>query len=462
MSKNEELGLDLTEGKVFPKLVRYTIPFLIASILQTLYSTVDLSIVGRIVGTNGSVGVSMGGKVTNMVTMAGIALASAGQVYIGQLFGAKKRKELGESIGSLVSILFLVSVIMAVVIILALNWLMDVLNVPQEALSETHIYILISAIGFPFIFLYNAVCSILRGMGDSQSPLIFIAIASGINLILDFVLVGALGMGSGGAALATVVSQGLSFVFSVYYLYRKRENLSFDFHLTMLRIQQVHAKVIMKLGIPWMARQLLISISQLFVSSFVNAFGLAEAAAYGIGERIYQMLNTVDQSFNSAGAGMISQNLGAKKMDRVKEVVRSIIFLGIVFAVVVGALVIGFDKQVFGLFTTDPEVLAFSRPFSYIIAVTALLSGFNGAFMGVLNGAGKGGLSLLGGVLDSVVFRFIFCYIFAYAMDMGVVGFYMGSNFARIAPVMIGAIYYLSGNWKKKILMDSASLDESP
>lgn len=451
--KQKQFGMDLTEGPILSSLTRFSIPFLLASIIQTLYSAVDLSVMGHVVGNSGTVAVSMGGKVTLIATMVGMAFSSAGQIYVGQLVGAKDEDGLNKCIGNLFSLLLATSVVCSAVAMLLDGWIVTVLNTPAEAVKEAYNYIFVCAFGFPFLFLYNGACSVLRGMGDSKNPLIYVTIASVVNLVLDIFFVRFLRMGAAGAALATALSQALSAIFAMVHLYLHKDRFGFGFQLSSFKPAKVHVHRLAKLGIPLTARQLLINISSLIVTGYVNDFGITEAAAYGVAEKLYQMLNTIDQSFNTAGAAMISQNIGAKKHDRVKSTMRALILLGLAVAAVIAVLVIVFPRQLFALFTTDEGVLDYAPAFGYVIAFGAVLTSFNGAFKGIVDGSGRGGLSLLGGVLDSIVVRFSLCWLFGYVLNLGVVGIYMGSNFAKIAPILVGLIFYLSGNWKKKNML---------
>lgn len=453
MQEKKKIGIDLTQGSVAKVLLRFMLPFLLASVLQTLYSTVDMIVVGQYVGSIGTVAVSMGSKIANLFTMFSMAFSTAGQIYVGQQIGAGSRDDVNKTIGTLTTMLLAISVTAAVLVGVGNHFLLVIMNTPEEAMTEAYSYLLIICFGFPFIYGYNAACAVLRGMGDSKSPLLFVAISSITNLVLDIILVVAFGMASAGAAIATVISQLAACVFAVIYLYKRRDIVGFDFKLTTFKINKEHASVLLKIGIPLSARQMLIGVTQLFVTSFANDFGLYAAAAYGVSERLYNLVNTVDSAFNQASAGMIAQNIGARKHDRVRQIVRTQLLMAGSIAVICGIVLNLFPTQFFALFNNEAEVLVYAPAMCIVLGISLILAVVSGTFQGVVNGAGRGGLALVGGILDSVVFRFGFCYLFAYMLDLGVVGFSMGTNFARVAPATVGLVYYLSGKWKTDSLV---------
>jgi len=453
MDTKRKMGMDLTSGPIAKKLILFTLPFLGASILQTLYSTVDMVVVGRFVGSVGSVAVSQGSRLTHIFTSLAMGFSAAGQVFIGQQIGAKNREGVNKTIGNLFSLLLIISVLCLLVGVGLGGQIVHWMKTPAEAVDQSWSYLVVCSLGMPFIFGYNAVCAILRGMGDSTRPLVFVAIASVINLALDLLFVAGLDMGAAGAAWATIVGQAVSFIVSVIYLVRKKEQFGFDFKLRSFKPEKFYAGTIVKLGLPMSLQYVIIGLSQTVITALVNDYGLAAAAAWGVGDRIFMLINAIDMSLQQAGAAMVAQNIGAGEIKRVKRVVFYLLLFSLTLAVINTLWVLPCSELLFSLFNTDPAVLAYAPQMCIVIVISLYMAAVMGATQAVTTGSGAAGLAFLAGMLDSIVFRFGLCFLFGYAMNLGMIGFYMGSNFARIGPILVSGIYFLSGKWKTKRLV---------
>lgn len=453
MDRTRKMGMDLTHGSIAGKLIRFTLPFLGATLLQTLYSTVDMVVVGRFVGSVGSVAVSQGSRLTMLFTSLAMGFSAAGQVFIGQQVGAKNREGVNKTIGNLFSLLLIISVFCLLVGVGLGSPIVRWMKTPAEAVDQSWAYLVVSSLGMPFIFGYNAVCAVLRGMGDSSRPLMFVAIASIINLALDLLFVAGLEMGAAGAAWATIIGQAVSFIVAVFYLIRRKESFGFDFKPDSFKLEKYYAGTIVKLGLPMSMQHVIIVLSQTVITALVNDYGLAAAAAWGIGDRIFMLVNAVDMSLQQAGAAMVAQNIGAGEYKRVKRVVLYLLIFGLTLAVINTVWVLPCDELLFGLFNTDPAVLAFAPQMCLVLIVSLYLGAIMGSVQALTTGSGAAGLAFLAGILDSILFRFGFCFLFGYAMHLDMVGFYMGSNFARIGPILVCGIYFLSGKWKNNRLL---------
>ena len=449
--KTEKLmGTDFTEGKIFPMLLKFMLPFLLASILNSLYNTVDTIIIGRFVGSVGIVSVNMGGRMLNLFTGIGLTLAGGGQVLISQLFGAKRRSEFNSTIGTMFTEMIVISVVLGAATLLLAENILRWLNTPEESFAGALAYLRITCFGLPLIFGYNAVSSVLRGMGDSRSPLIFIAIAAVINLIGDIIFIVVFHLGAAGTAYATVLGQGLSLLFSVVVLYRKRDRFGFDFKLRSFAVDWEKLWIMLKIGFPMTLRILFINITQMYMTSFVNLYGLTESAAYSIGDKIIHLTNIFSTSARQAASGMVGQNIGAGRQDRVPIIVRCSAVITLVTAVLLSACSLLFPNAMFGLFSDDPAVLAYAKVFMRIACLIYILGGIMSPFEAVVSGTGNSFLGFLGGMLDGVVFRLGFSFLFAFVMDMGVAGFLLGDAMARLGPITVSGTYYLTGAWKRR------------
>ena len=449
--KTEKLmGTDFTEGKIFPMLLKFMLPFLLASILNSLYNTVDTIIIGRFVGSVGIVSVNMGGRMLNLFTGIGLTLAGGGQVLISQLFGAKRRSEFNSTIGTMFTEMIVISVVLGAATLLLAENILRWLNTPEESFAGALAYLRITCFGLPLIFGYNAVSSVLRGMGDSRSPLIFIAIAAVINLIGDIIFIVVFHLGAAGTAYATVLGQGLSLLFSVVVLYRKRDRFGFDFKLRSFAVDWEKLWIMLKIGFPMTLRILFINITQMYMTSFVNLYGLTESAAYSIGDKIIHLTNIFSTSARQAASGMVGQNIGAGRQDRVPIIVRCSAVITLATAVLLSACSLLFPNAMFGLFSDDPAVLAYAKVFMRIACLIYILGGIMSPFEAVVSGTGNSFLGFLGGMLDGVVFRLGFSFLFAFVMDMGVAGFLLGDAMARLGPITVSGTYYLTGAWKRR------------
>ena len=450
------MGADFTQGPIMPMLIRFFFPFLLANLLNSIYNTIDTIIIGQFVGSVGTVAVSLGGKMLNLFTQVGLGFAGGGQILISQMAGGKRQDEYNSTIGTLFTATLGIAAILAVATLTLSEQIIAWLNTPEEAVEAALAYLRITCIGLPLIFGYNAVSSVLRGMGDSKSPLLFIAIAALVNLVGDIVFIVCFDLGAAGTAIATVLGQGFSLLFSVAVLYRKREYFGFDFRLRSFAIDLEKLGVILKLGLPMAVRAVFISGTQLVMMGFVNGFGLVESAAYSIGDKFYHAVNIFTMSVRQAAGSMVGQNFGADRHDRVKLLVRNTFALTMSVAIVLCVFSLLFPETIFGLFSIDQEVIAYAPVFMRISCMIYILSSLMGTFDIVVTGTGYTLLSLIAGILDGVVFRVCFSFLFAYALDMGVVGFFMGDAVARFGPLIINSAYYFSGAWKrrKKLIKD--------
>ena len=446
----EHMGTDFTEGAIMPMLLRFMLPFLLASILNSLYNTVDTIIIGRFVGSVGIVSVNMGGRMLNLFTQISMTLAGGGQVLISQQFGAKRRDELNATIGTLFTEMLVISVVLAIATFFASSLILNWLNTPEQSYAAALSYLKITCIGLPLIFGYNAVSSVLRGMGDSRSPLIFIAIAAGFNLIGDIVFIVVFHLGAAGTAIATVLGQGLSLIFSLIVLYRKRDRFGFDFKLKSFAVDWKKLGIMFKIGFPMTLRALFINLTQMYIIGFVNGYGLAESAAYAISDKIIHLTNIFTTSARQAASGIIGQNIGANQHDRVVTTVRCSATVTLGAAAVLALLALLFPNTFFGLFTTDAGVMAYARVFMRVNALIYILGATMSPFEAVVTGTGNSLLGFLGGILDGVVFRIGFCFLFARALGMGVTGFLLGDALARLGPIIVSGSYYFSGAWRRR------------
>lgn len=426
------------------------LPFMLSNALQVLYSTIDMLIVGEYVGTAGLSAVSQSSQILNFGTMVCLGFSNAGQVLISQAMGAGKRKELNSIIGTLFTLLIIFALFLTAVFLGARTWIMETMNMPVESYDYAMDYLIICGAGMVFTAGYNLVSAVLRGMGDSRRPLLFIGIASFVNLVLDVLFTGILGWEVAGAAWATIIGQAVSFLFSLYFLYRHKESFGFDFRKESFLINGRYAKMIASLGTPMAIQSGCINVSMLFVNSMINNVGVVASATFGVGVRIDDISNKISQGIHYAAMPMISQNIAAKQQKRAVQVVHwAWIFSAAMTAVFMAAYVC-FGKELFMAFSDDPQVHEMSGTFIkailWMFPALAVMRG-SSAF---IQGIGNAKLSMVLALLDGVVLRIGLSWLFGIALGWGFFGFVLGYGLAAYGCAIPGMAYFLSGVWKKR------------
>ena len=447
------LSKNFTQGNVAKQLLWFTLPFMASNALQVLYSTVDMVIVGKFVGTPGLSAVAQSSQIVNFATMVCFGFSNAGQVLVAQALGAGKRKEMNQIIGTLFSLLLIFAAVLSGMILCGRKWIMDAMNIPVESYAYATDYLIICAAGLVFTAGYNMVSAVLRGMGDSKRPLLFVGIASTVNLVLDLLFTGLWGWEVAGAAWATIIGQAVSFLFSLWYLYRNKSAFGFDFKKESFIINRHYTRMIASLGTPMAIQSGCINLSMLFVNSMVNNVGVVASATFGVGCRIDDISNKISQGIQFAALPMISQNVAAGKPKRAVKVVHwAWIFSGILTVIFMSVYWL-FSKELFMMFSDDPLVHdmsgIFVRAILWMFPALAVMRG-SGAF---IQGIGNAKLSMILALLDGVVLRIGLSWLFGILLNWGFYGFVLGYGLAAYGCAVPGLIYFVSGMWKKRKIL---------
>ena len=442
---------DLTTGSVPRTLFSFAMPLFMSGLLQMVYNMVDMIVVGRFVGTAGLSAVSIGGEVLQLITFVAMGFSNAGQILISRYVGEKRTDLVGEMVGTLFTLLESLAVIIMIVFLFSYQGIIRWLNTPEEIWEYTRQYSVTCVYGVVFIYGYNLVSAILRGMGDSRHPFLFIALASVINIVLDLLLVGPLRMGPLGAALATVIGQAVSFFFALRLLYRNREQIHFDFHPSHFRIHRSVIGPLLSLGIPMVIQSAAITFSMLFVNAFVNAYGTVAVAVTGVARKLESMIGVVSQSISSAGGAMVAQALGARKTGRVPKIVFHALWIVAVPASVFALITVFRPEWLFGMFSDDPAVLAMAVSYVPVAMVQYLGATLRPASFALINGSGNSRLNLLVALLDGIACRIGLSLLLGVVLGWGISGFWYGNAFSGLVPFLIGSVYLLSGRWKKAV-----------
>ena len=453
ISRKDSVGANLTEGPIMATLLTFAIPIVLTNLVQQLYSLVDVIVIGQFVGSIGTVGVNTGGEVADLVTPVATAFATAGQIYIAQLVGAKNDKSIKETVGTLLSFMILLSAALAAGTIAFARPILELLNCPEEAMGQAISYMIITALGFPFIFGYNAVVGVLRGMGESKRPLYFILVAATINIVLDILFVAAFRWEAAGTAIATALSQLGSFAAAFWFMWKNREKFDFEPKLSYFKINKEDLWILVRLGIPQAARSLLVRCGMLWVNSSANAYGLVVSATNSCGNKLQKFLEVFIQGVDTASSAMIGQNLGAKNTKRAGQVTLCTLLASTICATVISLLCLLIPHHIFALFTDDPAVIELGATFLRIMIVHFYASAFVGAFQAMVNGSGFVTLGFAIGVLDGLVCKIGLSLLFVNAFGMGYLGLFWGVACSRILPGLLCMAYFISGKWKTRKLL---------
>lgn len=401
--------LDLTRGSVPKVLLKFAMPFLLANCLQALYGGADLFVVGWFDDAASVSGVAVGSQVMQTITGAILSLASGATILIATATGAKDHRKVAETIGTSICFFGIVALAVTVAMVLLHEQVALAMHTPVEAMRDTTNYILICSLGIPFIFGYNVVCGIMRGLGDSKSPLYFVGLACAINIVMDFVLVGGFGLRAAGAAAATVMSQGVSFLTALWWLHRT--GFSFEFRRSDIKINGQLNFQIVKLGGPLALQDALINVSFLLITVIVNGMGVVASAALGVVEKIIIFAMLPPFAISSAVATMTAQNYGAGILHRMTKC----LVYGIASSLAIGLAVCAYSQfwpeTLTGLFTKDAAVIemaaGYLRGYSIDCVLVAFVFNLNSFFIG----QGNSWFTMAHGLAATFLFRIPLSYL---------------------------------------------------
>ena len=444
---------DLLSGSVPKQLFAFSLPFLAANVLQSVYAVVDMIIVGQFVGSAGLSGVSVGSQIASLFTSTGMGLAMGGQMMLAQFKGAGDEQAQKESIGTMLSFMLLLGIVLAIPCIILARPLLTMLNTPAESYHDAYWYFIISAIGIVFIFGYNSVCAVLRGLGDSRRPMYFVAVSTVTNILLDLLLVGVLKKGAGGAAAATIIAQGISFLSAFVYLFRHRSQFVFDFRRESFKIVGARLKTMLKVGVPFALQFSMLMISMLFVMSLVNGYGVSASAGYGVGGKVDNFATLPVYAFSSAASTMVGQNIGARQYDRARSVVHWCVVMTLACELVIFAVVQLFAAQIVSIFNSEPEVVATGVQYLRLMAFAYLAHCALDGYQSMANGVGFSMLSFICCTVDGLIVRIPLAWLFGSVLEMGFQGIVLGCMLAPFSAALISAVYFYSGVWKKQSLI---------
>lgn len=440
---------DFTQGSILGKLVPFMLPILGALILQAAYGAVDLLVVGRFGTTSGLSSVSTGSQVLNLVTFVITQSAMGITVLIARYIGEKKQQQIGALIGGSIVVFAMISAVLFVVMIVFSRPIAVLMQAPAEAVSLTSMYVKICGGGIFFIVAYNLLAAIFRGLGDSKSPLIFVAVACVVNIAGDLVLVAGFHLDAAGAAIATVLAQAVSVVFALLLLFKRK--LPFTIKKNDFKINE-HCKRALKTGLPLALQECLTQISFLALCAFVNKLGLEASSGYGVACKLVNFAMLIPSALMQSTASFISQNVGAGNEKRAKKTMFTGIGVGLTIGCIVFIFIMFKGDILTGIFTTDEVVIQkgynYLRGFASETIVTAVLF----SMIGYFNGHDKTVWVMLQGLIQTLLVRLPLAYYMSIQPDASLTKIGFAAPVATMFGIVLNMIFYIYCNRKNKII----------
>jgi putative MATE family efflux protein len=453
---------DLTQGSMLRHVVLFSLPMLLGNLLQALYNTVDSIWVGQFLGPEALGAVSVSGPVIMVLVSSLMGLTMAATVLVAQYWGAKRYEMVTRTINNTLLLLSVISVVLTVLGIRFNQAILRLINTPEEILPLASSYLNIFLLGLFFMFGYNVISAILRGLGDSITPLKFLALATVINIILDPLMILGIGpfprMEVAGAALATTLAQGISFIAAAWYLNRQghllRVNLrefKFDKDLTLKTIQ---------IGIPSGVQMSVVSIGALVVNSIINTFGTDTVASFGMASRLDQFAMMPSQSISMATSAIAGQNIGARKEENVRETVKWATLLAVGIASVFTLIAQVTPGTLLSLFTSNQRLLALGKGHLRILSLGYIPMALLFVTNGLLRGAGDTLPTMLFSILSLWVIRVPLAKVLSSIPSLGANGIWIAIVISLVLSMLMSRIYYATGRWKEKHVVTEAPATE--
>ena len=453
---------DFTEGNLTSHLIKFAIPVLFSHLMMVLLNTVDMIVVGYKLGEAGTSAVSIGGSVAMFLNAFIGGFSGAAQVIIAMMVGAGEKKKISKFVSTTLGFVFVAAILSMAIMIPLTDAMLNLLNTPPEAYDGAFEYSRICLFGIIPIYAYHMISAVVRGMGDSKHPLIFITLACGLNIVLDFVFVLGFDMDVGGAALATVIAQLVSVLFSVIMIFKKHEDFELSIKPADLFLwDKNNLSRFLRLAIPMAINNSAIQIAGMVINSLTNDFGVSVSAFGGIRANILTTVDLILGSVATAGAMIIGQNIAAGKIKRVKGVMLRVFIITMsVSALLIIAFLI-FPIPIFRIFTKEAAVLEIVEPYLPLLIFSLVGAGVRPVTRALINGSGNKKINLIAALLDAIVARIGFALLFGVALKLDYMGFWLGATLAEFVPIIIGVIFYFTGRWKLPYIKKESSNEKA-
>jgi putative MATE family efflux protein len=448
----------MTTGSAWRLLVAFAVPLLLGNLLQQLYNMVDSIVVGNYVGAGALAAVGTSHPIINLLLSLFMGVGTGASVLISQSFGAKEYGDMRRTANTTLVLTFLGGIFLTVVGYFASPFILTAMQVQPDYYDMALIYIQVIFLGITFLMYYNIIAGILRGLGDAISPLIFLAISTVINIVLDLVFVLQFDMGVLGVALATVIAQAVSVVFAFFRMGQVSEHLTFK--LSDMRIDGRLAMRSVKLGLPTGVQQALMSLGMMVVQGLINSFGTAVTASFNATMRVDMMVMMPMMTIGMAITTFTGQNVGAGRLDRVKEGVRTGLIMCVGIGVILSAGLLFFGKYIMMLFTSDQDVLTKGTQILQVLSFFYPFAGLGFYYSGVLRGAGETMMPLYSTIIAQLVIRVPVSYLLAYLLG-SFAGVYWGFAMGWFLGYVFIYLYYKFGKWRDRATKYESVLDKS-
>ena len=440
------LEKDFTEGNLAQHLIRFCVPFLLANLLQALYGMVDVLVVGWFCETPVLTGVNSASQITHLMAMAVSGLSVGGTVLVAQYFAARRTRDVSETIGTMFSLLLICAVVLSAAVLLALRPILELMNLSGMALDSGADYLRICTFGNVFVFGYNAISAVQRGMGDSKHPLWFVSVACAVNVALDFLLVGPCGMGAAGAAWATIAAQGISLLLAAGYL--AKNGFVFDFKLRSFRIAGDKVRQLVKLGFPSSVQAVVTNLSFILMTTLANGISVGAGAAVGVVGKFNSVAILPIIAMSSSVSAIAAQNIAARRLDRAMKVMK----YGIVISFALGALVFAasriFAEPILRVFKSDDaEVVEMGAKYLRAFCFDYLCVSFLFNMNSLISASGHAVFTLVSSSLSAIILRAPVAMLLS-GTRLGIAGIGYAAPVATVAAVLLALWYILAGRWK--------------
>jgi len=453
---------DLTQGGETRTIIAFAIPMLIGNVFQQFYNMVDSIVVGNFVGTTALAAVGISFPIIFLMISLVMGLTMGTMVLVAQFYGAKNYEKVRATIDTGYITLFWAGLVMTIIGVVTTPMILTLLKVPSDVFPEAAAYLRIIFAGLLATFGYNAISAILRGLGDSKTPLYILIAASLLNVVLDLVFVVVFHWGVSGAAWATIISQAASFIGGLVYLDTRNKLVSLD--IKKLVFDKLIFKKSLEIGLPTGVQQVMVSVGMMALSRIVNGFGTSTIAAFAAASRLDTFASMPAMNLSQALSTFTGQNMGAGKTERVKRGHLSALAVGSAISVLAGAAMLLFGSGLMSLFTPDSEVILIGARYLAIVGATYVL--FSTMFInnGVMRGAGDAFIPMINTILALWVVRIPCAMFFTGVLGMGSDGIWWSMPAGWLMGAVFSTWYYMGGRWKRKAIVrnPTATIAEPP
>jgi putative MATE family efflux protein len=448
---------DMTKGSEAKLIFYFALPMLVGNVFQQLYNTVDSIIVGKFLGKEALAAVGTSFPIIFLLISLIMGVTMGSTILISQYFGAKDMDKVKKTIDTAYITLFFASIFITILGLIISGPILKFINVPEEIFAQSKEYLNITFIGLIGMFGYNSVSAILRGLGDSKTPVYFLIISSIINIVLDLLFILQFNMGVGGAALATIISQGISFILAVVYLNKRHKVFKID--IKHLEFDKEILKQSIKIGLPSGIQQMVFSFGMMMLQGLINSFGGNTMAAYAAASKIDSFSAMPIMNFGAAISTFVGQNIGANKPERVKKGLNTTLIMSTVMSIGISVILIVLGKPLVGIFTSEPQVIVEGANYITIVAPFYLVVGAMFIINGVHRGAGDAIFPMIISILSLWLIRIPVAYFLS--SFLGSNGIWWSIPAGWTFGAIVTVIYYRTGKWKNKSLVKRNIAKES-